>query len=70
MKSGPLYAFTGSALAAAWSAVYFHAQLTPEMRSVVALLPYLALIWFGCYGLGTISYSLICFRECPEAATE
>lgn len=37
-------------------------------RRVFAQLPYTALIWFGCYSLGTISYSMLTFRECPEAA--
>jgi len=31
-------------------------------------LPYTALIWFGCYSLATISYNMLTFRECPEAA--
>ena len=35
-----------------------------------AQLPYTALIWFGCYSLGTISYNMLTFRECPEAAAE
>jgi dolichyl-phosphate mannosyltransferase polypeptide 3 len=25
-------------------------------------------MWFGCYSLGTISYSMLTFRECPEDA--
>lgn len=37
---------------------------------VRAQLPYTALIWFGCYSLGTISINMLTFRECPEAAAE
>ena len=33
-------------------------------------LPFLLLIWFGCYALGSISYSLLTLGECPEAALE
>ena len=36
----------------------------------VRQLPYTALIWFGCYSLGTISLNMLTFRECPEAAVE
>ena len=43
------------------------------MRMIVfrdSQLPCLALIWFGCWSLGTISLNLIRLRECPEAAAE
>lgn len=32
-------------------------------------LPCCALMWFGCWSLGTISYNLIKLKECPEAAS-
>jgi len=37
---------------------------------IVQLLPLYALITFGCWSLGIISYNLITFQECPEEAKE
>ena len=33
-------------------------------------MPLCAVIWFGCYSLGTISLNLLRLREFPEAAAE
>ena len=51
-------------------AVWQAAPLSPAWEQVVEALPYTALIWFGCYSLGTISINILTFRECPEAAAE
>ena len=42
----------------------------PHHALVHTQIPYTALIWFGCYSLGTISINMLTFRECPEAAAE
>ena len=39
-------------------------------RMSCSQLPCLALIWFGCWSLGTISLNLIRLRECTDAAVE
>lgn len=39
-------------------------------RMSCSQLPCLALIWFGCWSLGTISLNLIHLRECTDAAVE
>ena len=44
--------------------------MSEATQMVVAALPLTALMWFGCYSLGTISYNMLSFRECPEAAAE
>lgn len=37
---------------------------------MISQVPYLLLVWFGSYALGSISYDMLVFRECPEAADE
>lgn len=47
------------------SADFMHAS-----RNTHTQVPLTALMWFGCYSLGTISINMLTFRECPEAAAE
>ena len=68
MKRGPQLAITLGILSATWASVFFYAPLSPAVEQVVVLLPYTALIWFGCYSLATISINMLTFNECPEAA--
>ncbi|KOO22756.1 dolichol-phosphate mannosyltransferase subunit 3 [Chrysochromulina tobinii] len=72
MKSGPLYLGVLTASAAVWLALYLELAipLSPSGQQVVSALPCLALIWFGCWSLGTISLNLIRLRECTDAAVE
>jgi len=42
--------------------------LKEPWKGIIQLLPLFALISFGCYSLGVISYNLMTFPECPEEA--
>ena len=70
MKRGPLLTIILSASLAGWAVIYKFVPLSESLTQVVAALPLTALMWFGCYSLGTISYNMLSFRECPEAAAE
>ena len=70
MKRGPLLSIILSASLAGWAAVHSFVTMSESLTQVVAALPLTALMWFGCYSLGTISYNMLSFRECPEAAAE
>ena len=71
-KRGPQYVVGLGVAAALWAALYFEliVQLTPAVRDVVVALPCYALISFGAWSLACISYNLLTFRSCPEAAAE
>ena len=70
MKRGPLISIIISTSLATWAAIYYFMPMSEATQMVVAALPLTALMWFGCYSLGTISYNMLSFRECPEAAAE
>ncbi|KAI8083332.1 dolichol-phosphate mannosyltransferase subunit 3 [Gilbertella persicaria] len=62
----------GAIVLASYIVLYLGILPLPEVvqDKIVPVLPWWALITFGCYCLGTIGFALFTFRDCPEAYHE